>query len=128
MHGVRRTIDLPGIAVDVPAGKSLFLTVSPVADMFAGQNGRVPNLLRLDDLTLQYKGSVSADLVQVGLEDVRNGSSVTTAWPASRTPPGRLDHVGRVAVLHLVLGELVLVVDVDVPSRFSPRPGRDRSS
>ncbi|WP_020390010.1 CocE/NonD family hydrolase [Kribbella catacumbae] len=53
VRGVRRTIDLPGIAVDVPAGKSIFLTVSPVADMFAGQNGRVPSPLRLDDVTLR---------------------------------------------------------------------------
>jgi pimeloyl-ACP methyl ester carboxylesterase len=52
VHGARSTVDLPGIAVDVPAGKSLFLTVSPVADMYAGQNGRVPNLLKLDQLTL----------------------------------------------------------------------------
>ncbi|HET6296323.1 MAG TPA: CocE/NonD family hydrolase [Kribbella sp.] len=50
VKGVRRSIDLPGIAVDVPAGKSLFLTVSPVADMFAGQNGRVPTILKLDHL------------------------------------------------------------------------------
>jgi ABC-2 type transport system ATP-binding protein len=55
VHGARRTVDLPGIAVDVPAGKSLFLTVSPVADMFAGQNGRVPNLLKLDHLTLTLR-------------------------------------------------------------------------
>jgi len=53
VRGARRTIDLPGIAVDVPAGKSLFLTVSPVADMFAGQNGQVPSPLRLDDATLR---------------------------------------------------------------------------
>jgi hypothetical protein len=52
VHGARRSIDLPGIAVDVPAGKSLFLTVSPVADMYAGQNGRVPNVLKLDHTTL----------------------------------------------------------------------------
>ncbi|NEA32822.1 CocE/NonD family hydrolase [Streptomyces sp. SID13031] len=52
VHGVRRTVDLPGIAVDVPAGKKLFLTVSPVADMFAGQDGHVPAPLRLDDVRL----------------------------------------------------------------------------
>jgi len=50
--GARRSIELPGIAVDVPAGKSLFLTVAPVADMYAGQNGRIPAPLRLDDATL----------------------------------------------------------------------------
>ncbi|MEU4389550.1 CocE/NonD family hydrolase [Kribbella sp. NPDC023855] len=53
VRGVKRTVDLPGIAVDVPAGKSLFLTVSPVADMYAGQNGRLPNPLRLDDVTVR---------------------------------------------------------------------------
>ena len=52
VDGARRSIELPGIAVDVPAGKSLFLTVAPVADMFAGQNGRVPNVLQLDHTTL----------------------------------------------------------------------------
>jgi ABC-2 type transport system ATP-binding protein len=52
VRGARRSIELPGIAVDVPAGKSLFLTVAPVADMFAGQNGRVPNVLELDQTTL----------------------------------------------------------------------------
>jgi ABC-2 type transport system ATP-binding protein len=53
VHGARRSIELPGIAVDVPAGKSLFLTVSPVADMYAGQNGRVPAPLILDHAALE---------------------------------------------------------------------------
>lgn len=53
VHGARRTLDLPGIAVDVPAGKTLFLTVSPVADMFAGQDGHVPGAISLSDVTLQ---------------------------------------------------------------------------
>ena len=52
VHGVRRSIELPGVAVDVPAGKSLFLTVSPVADMYDGQNGRVPSALTLTQATL----------------------------------------------------------------------------
>ncbi|MEV8371774.1 CocE/NonD family hydrolase [Kribbella sp. NPDC056861] len=55
VRGARRTVDLPGIAVDVPAGKTLFLTVSPVADMFAGQNGTVPSSLRLDDVSLKLR-------------------------------------------------------------------------
>ncbi|GAA1567661.1 hypothetical protein GCM10009789_21370 [Kribbella sancticallisti] len=53
VHGARRTVDLPGIAVDVPAGKTLYLTVSPVADMFAGQNGTIPGALRLTDVSLR---------------------------------------------------------------------------
>jgi hypothetical protein len=53
VRGARRTVDLPGIAVDVPAGKTLFLTVSPVADMFAGQDGHVPGALQLNDVSLR---------------------------------------------------------------------------
>ncbi|WBQ02239.1 CocE/NonD family hydrolase [Kribbella sp. CA-293567] len=53
VRGARRTVDLPGIAVDVPAGKTLYLTVSPVADMFAGQNGTIPSTLRLTDVSLR---------------------------------------------------------------------------
>ena len=52
VHTARRTIDLPGIAVDVPAGKTLYLTISPVADMYAGQGGPLLTPLRLDNLTL----------------------------------------------------------------------------
>jgi pimeloyl-ACP methyl ester carboxylesterase len=53
VHGAPRSIELPGIAVDVPAGKSLFLTVSPVADMYAGRNGRVPTPLILNQAVLE---------------------------------------------------------------------------
>jgi pimeloyl-ACP methyl ester carboxylesterase len=53
VHGARRSIELPGIAVDVPAGKSLFLTVSPVADMYAGRNGRVPAPLILNHAAIE---------------------------------------------------------------------------
>jgi pimeloyl-ACP methyl ester carboxylesterase len=53
VHGAPRSIELPGIAVDVPAGKSLFLTVSPVADMYAGRNGRVPTPLILNQVVLE---------------------------------------------------------------------------
>ncbi len=40
------------MAVDVPAGKKLFLTVTPVADMYAGQSGRLPGILMLDHVML----------------------------------------------------------------------------
>lgn len=39
--GAARTIELPAIAVDVPAGQSLFLTVSPFSDMSAGSGSRI---------------------------------------------------------------------------------------
>jgi len=50
--GAARAIELPAVAVDVPAGKTLYLTVSPVADMYAGQSSRVPGTVRLDALRL----------------------------------------------------------------------------
>lgn len=53
VHDAQRSIELPGVAVDVPAGESLFLTVSPVADMYAGQNGRLPGVLKLEDTTVK---------------------------------------------------------------------------
>ncbi len=48
--GEKRTIELPSIAVDVPAGKKLFLTVSPVADMFGGHGSRTPGAIVLQDV------------------------------------------------------------------------------
>lgn len=53
VHGARRTVELPAVAVDVPAGKRLFLTVSPVADMFTGQASRDPGVVRLDHVRLE---------------------------------------------------------------------------
>ena len=51
-RGVRRTIELPSIAVDVPAGQNLYLTVAPIADMYAGQRGPLPGVMMLKNGTL----------------------------------------------------------------------------
>ncbi|TDD19416.1 peptidase S15 [Kribbella turkmenica] len=53
VKGERRSIELPAIAVDVPAGKNLYLTVTPVADMYAGQRGPLPGVLLLRETTLR---------------------------------------------------------------------------
>jgi len=45
-------IELPGVAAEVPEGQSLFLTVSPVSDMYFGHASRTPGGLILSDLTL----------------------------------------------------------------------------
>ncbi|NIK60116.1 alpha/beta hydrolase [Kribbella shirazensis] len=52
-RGVRRTIELPAIAVDVPAGQNLYLTVTPVADMYAGQRGPLPGMMMLKNGVLR---------------------------------------------------------------------------
>ncbi len=51
--GTARSVELPGIAVRVPAGEKLFLTVSPVSDMSASSGSRTPGALVLRDTVVQ---------------------------------------------------------------------------
>ncbi|MCW2606885.1 MAG: peptidase [Frankiales bacterium] len=51
--GTARRMPLPSVAVDVPEGSSLFLTVSPVSDMFAAHGSRTPGALLFQDAVLQ---------------------------------------------------------------------------
>jgi ABC-2 type transport system ATP-binding protein len=49
----RRTVELPGIAVDVPAGENAYLTITPVSDMFFGHGSvRTPGAVTLEDMTV----------------------------------------------------------------------------
>jgi len=50
--GAQRHIELPSVAVDVPAGQSLFLLVTPTSDMFFGHGSRTPGVILLDDTTV----------------------------------------------------------------------------
>jgi ABC-2 type transport system ATP-binding protein len=47
--GAQRHIELPSVAVDVPAGQSLFLLVTPTSDMFFGHGSRTPGVIVLDN-------------------------------------------------------------------------------
>lgn len=49
-------IELPGVAVEVPEGKTLFLTISPVSDMYFGHGSRMPAALILKEMTLTLPG------------------------------------------------------------------------
>jgi ABC-2 type transport system ATP-binding protein len=50
----QRTIELPGVAVEVPEGQSLYLTVSPISDMSFGHgSARTPGWVGLEDLRLR---------------------------------------------------------------------------
>lgn len=51
--GEQRTIELPAVAVDVPAGQKLFLTVSPVSDMFVAHGSRTPGALVLENTVVR---------------------------------------------------------------------------
>ena len=48
----RTGVELPSVAVDVPAGQTLFLTVSPVAEMYAGFGSRVVGAMKLRNVVL----------------------------------------------------------------------------
>ena len=49
----RRRYELPSVAVEVPKGESLFLTVTPVSDMFAGFNSRTPGVVQLSNMKVR---------------------------------------------------------------------------
>jgi ABC-2 type transport system ATP-binding protein len=46
--GEPRRIELPSVAVDVPAGQSLFVMATPVSDTFAGMGSRTPGAIVLE--------------------------------------------------------------------------------
>ena len=49
----QRTVELPGIAVEVPAGENAYLTISPVSDMSAGHGSvRTPGAVTLEEMTV----------------------------------------------------------------------------
>jgi ABC-2 type transport system ATP-binding protein len=50
--GEKFEIELPGVAVKIPEGQSLFLTISPVSDMYLEHGSRTPAALVLSDLKL----------------------------------------------------------------------------
>ncbi|PKH40700.1 X-Pro dipeptidyl-peptidase (S15 family) [Nocardioides alpinus] len=55
----RTGVALPSVAVDVPAGQTLFLTVSPVSDMYAGFGSRVVGAMKLKGVVLHLPVTTS---------------------------------------------------------------------
>ncbi|MEJ7832015.1 MAG: hypothetical protein WKF79_03810 [Nocardioides sp.] len=47
--GAARRIVLPSVAVDVPAGQSLFVIASPFSDTFVGMGSRTPGAVVIDN-------------------------------------------------------------------------------
>ena len=47
--GVKRRIDLPAVAIDVPAGQALYVLASPISDTFVGMGSRTPGAVVLED-------------------------------------------------------------------------------
>jgi ABC-2 type transport system ATP-binding protein len=53
VSGVQRQMELPSVAVDVPAGQKLFLLTSPQQDMFAGMASRTPGVIEMTDIEVR---------------------------------------------------------------------------
>jgi pimeloyl-ACP methyl ester carboxylesterase len=49
VQGEKRRITLPSVAVDVPAGQTLYVLASPISDTFGGSGARTPGAVVLDD-------------------------------------------------------------------------------
>jgi ABC-2 type transport system ATP-binding protein len=52
VQGKPRTIELPAVAVDIEAGEFLYLTVSPLSDMFVAHGSRTPGAMLLQGTTV----------------------------------------------------------------------------
>ena len=50
--GEELDMELPGVAVEIPAGQSLYLTVSQVTDMFLGTGSKIPAPILIEDATV----------------------------------------------------------------------------
>jgi hypothetical protein len=47
-----RRFELPSVAVDVPAGKKLFLLTAPIQDMFTGTSTLLKGAVKLRDISV----------------------------------------------------------------------------
>ena len=61
------SIELPGVSVEVPEGQSLFLTVSPLSDMYFGHGSRTPGALVLSDLSLSLPSPATGGSVETAV-------------------------------------------------------------
>lgn len=49
VEGEEFALELPGVAIEIPEGQSLFLTIAQVTDMFVGMGSRVPGAIVIED-------------------------------------------------------------------------------
>ena len=49
VNGEPRRIELPAVAIDVPAGKTLYVIASPISETFVGMGSRTPGAVILQD-------------------------------------------------------------------------------
>jgi len=51
--GEELALELPGVAVEIPEGQSLYLTVAQVTDMFVGTGSRAPGAIMIENATVE---------------------------------------------------------------------------
>ena len=51
--GEKRSIELPSVAIDVPAGQNLYVIATPFSEMFAGMGSRTPGAIVLQDAVVR---------------------------------------------------------------------------
>ena len=102
----RRSVELPGVAVEVPEGQSLFLTVSPVSDMFVGHGSRVPGAIVLDDAVVRLPVPAPPATEVAGVSEARPAPAATAEGPRTlpATGPSGRGAAAALAVLALALG------------------------
>ena len=93
-------IDLAGLAIELEEGESLFLTVTPVADMFAGTGSRTSAGLVLSDveLSLPSPGDEVEALVQTVMAVAIEGKGSKAQLVATLTEAGSGSPVAGVPV------------------------------
>ncbi len=70
-------IELPGIAVDVPEGQTLYLTITPFSDMFFGHGSRPPGALALSGLAVNLPSPTTAPFEE---DPVKQASALTLRY------------------------------------------------
>jgi pimeloyl-ACP methyl ester carboxylesterase len=93
-------IDLAGIAAELEEGESLFLTVAPITDMFAGTGSRTSAGLVLSDveLSLPAPGELVEGLVQTVMNLTVQGKGSKAQLVATLTEAGAGTPVQGVAI------------------------------
>lgn len=85
--GSEFAIELPGVSVDLLEGETLFLTISPVSDMYFGHASRVPAALILSGLKLSLPGEASGEEPPCEPKDNGNGQGHAHGHDKKACPP-----------------------------------------
>jgi pimeloyl-ACP methyl ester carboxylesterase len=104
-----RTIELPAVAVEVPEGQSLFLTVSPVSDMSFGHGSRVPGAILLDDTVVRLPLPTATPTSVLGVNVERAAPAPAAATGGQSTLPATGGETWAAAIGGVLLAVCMLL-------------------